>query len=98
MQKMRKIERMYEEINDLIDKTRAEDNVIIMGDMNATVGEGRDGIAVGEFGLGVRNERGDMLVEFCTRNNLIITNTQFNHHKRRTLHLESSWRCEKGSD
>ncbi|KAI5718650.1 hypothetical protein M8J77_024598 [Diaphorina citri] len=77
------IERMYEEINDLIDKTRAEDNVIIMGDMNATVGEGRDGIAVGEFGLGVRNERGDMLVEFCTRNNLIITNTQFNHHKRR---------------
>ncbi|KAI5711321.1 hypothetical protein M8J75_016072 [Diaphorina citri] len=71
------VERIYEDINGLIDKTRGEDNVIIMGDMNAIVGEGRDGVTVGKY------ERGDMLVEFCTRNRLVITNTCFDHHKRR---------------
>lgn len=77
------IERIYEELNNLIDQTKSEDNVIIIGDMNATVGEGRDESIVGEFGLGNRNERGTRLIEFCARNNMIISNTHFKHHKRR---------------
>ena len=77
------IERIYEELNDMIDGTLAEDNVIVIGDMNATVGEGAEGATVGKYGLGKRNERGTRLIEFCTRNKLVITNTLFNHHKRR---------------
>ncbi|VVC44948.1 Endonuclease/exonuclease/phosphatase [Cinara cedri] len=63
--------------------TKAEDNVIVMGDMNATVGEGKELAIVGQFGLGTRNDRGRILIEFCTRNDLIITNTHFQQHKRR---------------
>ena len=77
------IERMYEHLNHLIEGTRAEDNVIILGDWKATVGEGAERTTVGEYGLGVRKERGERLIEFCTRNKLVITNTLFNHHKRR---------------
>jgi len=56
--------------------------MIVMGDMNATVGEGKEGAIVGQFGLGTRNDRGRRLIEFCTRNDFIITNTHFQHHKR----------------
>uniref|UniRef100_A0A8D8XEA4 Craniofacial development protein 2 n=1 Tax=Cacopsylla melanoneura TaxID=428564 RepID=A0A8D8XEA4_9HEMI len=77
------IERMYEDLNNLIDQTKAEDNLIVMGDMNATVGEEREGTIVGQYGLGDRNERGRRLIEFCARNKLVISNTHFKHHKRR---------------
>ena len=54
-----------------------------MGDWNSTVGKGREGKVVGEYGMGRRNERGSRLVEFCTEHNLIIANTWFKNHKRR---------------
>lgn len=38
---------------------------------------------IGKYGLGIRNTRGVILFELCVRNNLIITNTHFQHHKRR---------------
>src|SRR5271163_4704401 len=54
-----------------------------MGDWNAVVGEGREGKEIGGYGLGVRNERGQMLVDFCKRMDLVVTNTWFQQHKRR---------------
>ena len=36
-----------------------------------------------EFGLGIRNEAGQRLIEFCQENALVITNTLFQQHKRR---------------
>ena len=54
-----------------------------MGDFNAAVGEGVDGKVVGKYGLGKRNDRGQMLVEFCKRNQLVVTNTWFQQEKRR---------------
>ena len=77
------IESMYEQIEDLIRQEKATDNVIIMGDWNAVVGEGREDREVGGFGLGTRNERGQMLVDFCKRWNMVVTNTWFEHEKRR---------------
>lgn len=62
------IDRLYDELNNLNDKTKGEDNVIVLGDMNANIGEGKEGTIVGKYGLGVRNERGDRLIEFCSRN------------------------------
>ena len=37
----------------------------------------------GKFGLGVQNEAGQRLIEFCQENALVITNTLFQQHKRR---------------
>ena len=71
------IELMYEQIEELIQKEKATDQVIILGDWNAVVGEGRDGNEIGEFGLGKRNERGQELVNFCKRLKLVVTNTWY---------------------
>ena len=77
------IENMYEKIEEIIDKHRGADNVVIMGDFNAVVGQGQDGKEVGNYGLGTRNERGNLLVEFCKRRKFVVTNTWFQHHPRR---------------
>ena len=37
----------------------------------------------GKFGLGIRNEAGQRLIEFCQENTLVIANTLFQKHKRR---------------
>ena len=36
-----------------------------------------------KFGLGVKNEAGERLIEFCLENILVIANTLFQQHKRR---------------
>jgi exonuclease III len=77
------VEMLYEQIEELIKGEKATDQVIVMGDWNAVVGEGREGNVIGEFGLGKRNERGQELVNFCKRMKLVVTNTWFRHEKRR---------------
>ena len=77
------IEEMYDEIKEIIQTVKGEENLIVMGDWNSVVGKGREGNMVGEYGLGKRNERGSRLVEFCEEHNLIITNTWFKNHERR---------------
>jgi exonuclease III len=62
---------LYEQIEDLLKRQRGRDNVIVMGDWNANVGEGKDEKEVGTFGLGKRNDRGEKLVEFCRKQKLI---------------------------
>ena len=52
------IEKFYEDLELAKSKCKSQEIVIIMGDLNAKVGEGRSGKIVGDFGLGVRNERG----------------------------------------
>ena len=37
----------------------------------------------GKFGLEIRNEAGQRLIEFCQENALVIANTLFQQHKRR---------------
>jgi len=54
-----------------------------MGDWNAIVGETRDDKEVGEFGLGKHNNRGEGLVEFCKRRQMMIANTWLKQPKRR---------------
>ena len=77
------VEKIYEEIEDVLQYVKGDENLIVMGDWNAVVGKGREGKAVGEHGLGERKERGSRLVEFCTEHNLVLTNTWFKNHERR---------------
>ena len=74
------VEALYEELEEMIDKEKGADYLIVMGDWNAVVGEGRDDKEVGSFELGNRNGRGQMLLEFCRRKKLMVTNTWFQHH------------------
>ena len=57
---------------------------IVMGDLNAKVGNEQDPLleVVGCHGLGSRNERGDIWVDWRTTHNQVITNTWFQHHSR----------------
>ena len=54
-----------------------------MGDLNAQVGIGVEpNSGIQPFGLGIRNEAGNILVEFCNANSLILCNTFYKHHSR----------------
>jgi len=65
-----------------MDTVKKNDNLIILGDWNAIVGEGQEGHVVRKYGLGVRNNRGQRLINFCKEKELIITNTIFQQHPR----------------
>ena len=62
---------------------KSTDVTIIMGDLNAKVGNEADGEIVGKFGLGTQNERGERWVNWCKANGFTITNTWFEQHPRR---------------
>ena len=78
-----KNERFYEDQQDLLELTPKKDVLFIIGDWNAKAGSQETPGVTGKFGLGVRNEAGQRLIEFCQENALIIANTLFQQHKRR---------------
>ena len=55
----------------------------MIGDWNAKVGSQETPGVTGKFGLGVQNEAGQRLIEFCHKNALVIRNTLFHQYKRR---------------
>ena len=63
--------------------TPPKDVLFIIGDWNAKVGSRETPGAIGKFGLGVQNEAGKRLTEFCQENALVIANTHFQKQKRR---------------
>ena len=68
----------YEELNTIIkDHKKSRDQLVIMGDFNAKVGDKREQKIIGNFGLGDKSDNGERLVEFCQRQNLMISNTWF---------------------
>ena len=77
------VERFYEDLQDVLEFTPKKDILFIIGDWNAKVGsQETPGVTV-KFGLGIWNEAGQRLVEFCQENALVIANTLFQQHKRR---------------
>ena len=77
------VERFYEVIQDLLELTPKKDVLFIIGDWNWKVGSQETPGVTGKFGLGIQNEAGQRLIEFCQENVLIIANTLFQQHKRR---------------
>src|SRR6478609_3310459 len=49
--------KLYNQLEEILGKQKGTDNVIVMGDFNAVVGEGKEDRVVGKFGLGERNDR-----------------------------------------
>ena len=83
------VEWYYEDLQDLLELTPQKDVLFIIGDCNAKVGSQETPGVTGKFGLGIRNEAGQRLIEFCQENALVIENTLFQQHKR-TLYTWTS--------
>ena len=77
------VEWFYEDLQDLLELTPPKDVLFFIGDWNAKVGSQETPGVTGKFGLGVQNEAGQKLIEFCQANALVIANTLFQQHKRR---------------
>ena len=77
------VEWFYEDLQDLLEQTPQKDVLLIIGDWNAKVGSQETPGETGKFGLGIRNEAEQWLIEFCQENALVIANTLFQQHKRR---------------
>ena len=77
------VEWFYKDLQDLLELTPKKDVLCIIGDWNAKVGSQETPGITGKFSLGMRNEVGQRLIEFCQENALVIANTLFQQHKTR---------------
>ena len=77
------VEWFYEDLQDLLELIPKKRYIFIIGDWNAKVGSQEILGVTGKFDLGVQNEAGLRLIEFCQENALVIANTLFQQHKRR---------------
>ena len=75
------VERFYEDLQDLLGLTPKKDVLFIIGDWNAKVGSQETPGVTGKFGLGMWNEAGQRLIEFCSKHLLLIT-------QEKTLHMD----------
>ena len=77
------VEQFYEDLQNLLELTPKKYILFIIWDWNAKVGSQETPGVTSKFGLGVQNEAGQMLTDFCQENALLIANTLFQQHKRR---------------
>ena len=88
------VEQFYEDLQDLLELTPKKDVLFIIGDWNEKVGCQETPGVTGKFGLAMRNEAGQRLIEFYQENALVIANTLFQQHK--TLHMDiTRWSTPK---
>ena len=82
------IDEFYEKLQAKINKLPKRSNFMILGDLNAKVGNDSHKnwlLAAGKFGLRNRNNRGERLLQFCSMNNLAIVNTFYKHKEARLV-------------
>ena len=84
--KKTEVEWFYEEVQDLLELTPKKDVLFIIGDWNAKVGSEE---IHGKFDIGVQNEAGQRVTEFCQEKALVIANTLLQQHKRQ-LYTQTS--------
>ena len=77
------VEQFYEDLQDLLELTPKKDVLFIIGDWNAKIGSQETPRVTGKFGLGMWNEAGQRLIEFCQENALVIASTLFQQHEKR---------------
>jgi hypothetical protein len=79
----------YEDLEELVRSAGAKDRIVLLGDMNARVGDDHESWngCLGRFGVGKMNENGQRLLELCSRQSLSITNSLFPGR----AHRKMSW-------
>ena len=78
-----KVKWFYEDLQDLLELTPKKYVLFNIVNWNAKVGSQETPGITGKFGLGVQNETGKRLLEFCQENTLVIANNRSQQHKRR---------------
>ena len=78
------VNRFYD-LQDLLELISEKDVLFIIGDWNAKVGQEIPGVT-GNFRLGVQNEAGQRLTDFCQENVLVIANILFQQHSTHGHH------------
>ena len=81
-------ERFYVDLQDLIELTPKKDVLFIRGDWNAKVGSQEIPGVTGKFGLGVHNEAGQSLTEFCQENTAGHSKHSLPTTQEMTLHMD----------
>ena len=76
-------EQFYQDLQDLLELKLKKDVFFIIEDWNAKVESQEIPGVTGKFGLGIWNEVGQRLTEFCQQNALVIEITLFQQHNRR---------------
>ena len=77
MLKKLKLNGSYEDLQDFLELTPKKDVLFIIEDWNAKVGSQETPGVTGKFGLGIQNEAGQRLIEFCQDSTPVIANTLF---------------------
>ena len=77
------VEWFYEDLQDLLELTPPKDVLFIIADWNEKLESQEIPEVTDKFGLGVQNETGKRLIDFCQENTLVIPSTLFHQHKRR---------------
>ena len=80
------VEWFYEDLQELLELIPKEDVIFIIGDWNAKVGSQEIPGLTGKFGVGVQNEAGQRLIEFCQKKALVIANTLSNNIREDSTH------------
>ena len=89
------VDQFYEDLQDFLELTPKKDVLFIIGDWNAKVGSQETPGVTGKFGLGIQNEAGQRLIEFCQENALVIANT-LSTTQEKTLHMDiTRWSTPK---
>lgn len=87
------IDSFYGKLGSAISDVPNRELLLVLGDFNAKIGITSEDdhlrSVVGKHGIGSRNERGEMLLEFCAENNLFVANSNFKHHIRRMYTWQS---------
>ena len=80
----------YEQLQATLREVHRQDKLIVMGDLNARVGRNVEvwGGVIGRQGEVVENENGRLL-QFCAKNELVVTNTWF---QQKDIH-KFTWEC-----
>ena len=91
MPKKLKLNGSMKDLRDILELTPQKDVLFIIGDWNAKVGSQEIPRVIGKFGLGVQNEAGQRLTEFCQEYTLVLANTLFQQHKTLHMYLTSQY-------
>ena len=83
------VEWFYEDLQDFLELTPKKYVLFIIGNWNAKVGSQEIPGVTGKFGLGVQNEAGQRLTEFCQENALVIHSKHpLPTTQEKTLHMD----------
>ena len=89
------VEWFYEDLQDLLELTSEKDVLFIIGDWNAKVGTQETPGVTGKFGLGIWNEAGQRLIEFC-QENALDSKHPLPTTQEKTLHMDiTRWSTPK---